>query len=253
MSFRGYLFDAETKEVYLYNNRYTSEHSNHCVHIRNKESLKLRYWLRGLMDICNRLDIPMEGNMTEDDLAELVWEKFKEITDGQQRDERAAKRKVGGKNTTTGRGPGNKSTEPRRRKLPKCYRVYREAISEELCPIRGSKLPPQSRAILEGIRNQSSDVLSEQEMRAVVYSLVDNGLLTGKNDAEITHERGWQVFEYYERKHHDYGLVKRGYQREYEYADKKYPAELYVPRKIWVTLSDEEKARVREKQEAAKI
>lgn len=216
---RGYLYDCTTNAVYLNNNKYAS-HNNHCVVIRNKDNLKERYGINGLIDIADKFKIELQDSWTSEDLANVLWSKFKELTDAQIRDERRAKRAARNEDTRESRGRGNPSSAPRRRRWPRTYRISFERISEELRPTKQSRLPRQAQTILDQLRSQSSESFTEDEMKQFVEDLAKRGVLVGRTRADGSvdsiKQSAWRIFSYYEATFHHAGFVKREIHREYE-------------------------------------
>lgn len=209
---RGYLFDSDTNEVYLNSNRYAS-HSNHCVIIKSKQNLIERYSLMGLVSVAERLQVLVQDDWTSAELTDAVWNKMKELTDEQIRDERRAKRTASRKVSVENRGPGNYSAKPRRVRWPRTYRVCRETIGKELYPGGRLAIAQQAISILEGIRQQPVDVFTEQEMKDFVNGLAKAGLLTGRNGSELKADP-WQVWTYYEPMFNSCGFITRHLEKQ---------------------------------------
>jgi hypothetical protein len=214
MSTRGYLFNSDTSRVYLNNNKYASQKLEAVV-IRTKENLMERYGLLGLVDVANKLDVMVQDDCTSAELTEAVWRRFKEITSAQIRDERRAKRASNNEDTGESRGRGNHTSKPRRVRWPRTYKVCFEAIGKELRPTGGSRLPQQARTILDHLRQQSVELFTEQEMMDFVQKLADDGHLTSHRGKPLK-QSPQRIFAYYENTFHQYGLVVRRIEREYQ-------------------------------------
>lgn len=218
---RGYLFDCATNTVYLNNNAYAKfKNSSDFVVVRTKENLVERYGLMGLVDVATKLGITVDDSWTSKELCESVWNKFKEITDGNIRDERRAKRAASAKDSGPSRGRGNHTTGPRRTRQPRDYKICFQAISEELRPTAQSRLPLQARTILDRLRSQSLEVLTEEQMMQAVQQMADDGHLVGRKRADGTNDplgqSPWRIFSYYESVFHNRNFVVRVMKREYK-------------------------------------
>lgn len=216
---RGYLFNCINNQVYLNNNRY-AKHQNDCVIIRHKENLMERYGLVGLIGVAERLGISLQDDWTSTELTEAVWAKFKEITNEQIRDERRAKREARGEVPGESRGRGNRTPGPRRVRWPRTYRVCFEAIGKELRPTGRPSVPQQAATIIDRLRQQPAELFTEDEMKAFVQKLADDGVLVGRRQADGSHaplqQTPWRIFSYYEAMLHQRGLVVRIINREYK-------------------------------------
>jgi len=202
---RGYLYDCETQEVYLNNNAY-SKHQYHCVIIRDKDSLRGKYGIIGLLEVLKGLcekyhkSLVIEDTWTAKDLSTHIFKLFGEITNEQIKDDRRAKRKARAEAIRKSGADSPDSTKPPRFRKPRTYIVCFEAISQELSPTKRSKLPRQARAILEQVRSQPNAALTELDMQALVQMAKDRGLLNTIQDP-------WHLFKYYESKFHAKGLI----------------------------------------------
>lgn len=210
---RGYLFDCLTNGVWLNTNRY-AKHQNDSVVVRDKKNLIERYGLLGLVSVAEKLGVTVEDSWTSDEVSDAVWLKFKEITSEQIRDERRAKREAYYKIPREGGADSDRTSRARRQRWPRTYRVCFEAISEELRPTRQSRLTLQAATIVDRLRSQPVELLTEVEMRAFVEKLAEDKVLTGKGGTPLK-QPAWKVFSYYENLLDRMGLVERQINREY--------------------------------------
>ena len=202
---RGYLFDCETYEVFLNNNSY-SKHQNHCVIIRDKDSLGCRYGLVGLLEVlkglCKKYNKTpnIDDTWTTKDLSVYVFKLFGEITNEQIKDERRAKREARTKVSRASRTDSSGAPIAYNRRKQRNYIVCFEAIGKELSPTGRSKLPHQARTILDQIRQQPNAALTELDVKALVQRAVDLGQLKTVQDP-------YRIFRYYEARFHQMGLL----------------------------------------------
>ena len=210
---RGYLFNIDTLQVYPNTRKYSS-HSNDCVIIRHPSNLIERYGLRGMLEFADRLfevhgsTTRVEDHWTVDEFADNIWNLFKEVQGELKVTERSAKRESLRKVSKEGRGPGNYTPGPRRHRWPRTYKLNREAVVEVLRPNSGSRIAAQARGILEAVRAQPLDILTEDQMKQLIEKSVENGFLKTKQSP-------WRIFLYYEYLLHRSGLLLRQIQREY--------------------------------------
>jgi hypothetical protein len=208
---RGVLYNVETNELYL-NSRANADKANECVIVGSRKNLIERYGLAGMITIANKFNLELQDHWTAQDLAEVIWNKWKEIALNDLIEERRLKRIKDKEARAAARRDRNTGDQlPVRRgrtRQPRNYRVHREAISNELRPLSGSKLPKQAKAMLDGVRSQPNDLLTEDELRELIFNLAHTGRLTGHNGKPLA-QSPWRIWQYYEDKLHRLGLVTR--------------------------------------------
>lgn len=200
----GFLYNIETNEVWQNSKRHADK-ANDCVIIRNRKHMAERYGLKGLISVAERLF--SEGEVinpewTANELLDAVWNKMIGIVNEYNDTQRSLKRKTSPKVPRESREPRPRGPKSVRKRRTRTYRIRFEAIGEELRPNSGRQIAHQPAAILERLRSQSSEILTEDELKAIIYKMAEDGELKTKQDP-------WRIWLYYECSLHNRNLVNR--------------------------------------------